>query len=79
MKCPYCNEEMQAGVIQSPNEISWHEKRSFIGNGEFDMDRIVLSELSLLKGSAVRAFCCKKCEKIVIDFQNGSCDLNRRK
>ena len=23
MKCPYCEEEMEKGFIQSPQEISW--------------------------------------------------------
>ncbi len=23
MKCPYCNKEMEEGIIQSPQEISW--------------------------------------------------------
>ena len=48
MKCPYCNNEMEKGLIQSPHEISWlkGEKRKFFGRAEFHKDSVVLSELS---------------------------------
>ncbi|MEA4926359.1 MAG: PF20097 family protein [Syntrophomonadaceae bacterium] len=79
MKCPYCDGEMEAGVIQSPHEISWKYKKHFIGRAEFHDGSIVLSELSFLKGSIVQAFCCRKCEKIVIDYKDGNCDMNHAK
>lgn len=79
MKCPYCNEEMENGVIQSPHEISWKCKKHIFGRAAFHEGSVVLSELSFLKGSAVRAFCCRKCEKIVIDYKNGDSDINREK
>ncbi len=77
MKCPYCSEEMEQGVIQGPHEISWQYKKHIVGRAEFHKGSVVLSELSLLKGSSVKAFCCPKCEKIVIDYRDGDCDINR--
>ena len=77
MNCPYCNEEMVEGVIQSPQEISWQHKRHFFGKADFHKGSIVLSKLSFLRGSAVKAQCCRKCEKIVIDYGNNNCDLNK--
>jgi PHP family Zn ribbon phosphoesterase len=79
MKCPYCGEEMEKGVIQSPQEISWKRKKHFFGRAEFHDGSIVLSELSMLKGSATIAHCCRKCEKIVIDYKDGRCDMNHAK
>lgn len=77
MQCPYCNEDMQAGVIQSPHELSWKDKKHFFGRAMFHEGSIVLSELSYMRGSAVRAYCCRHCEKIVIDYRDGHCDLNQ--
>ena len=76
MICPYCNEEMEAGVIQSPHQISWKRKRRAFNRAEFYEGSIILSELSILRGSAAQAFCCRKCEKIIIDYRNGNCDMN---
>ena len=36
MKCPYCNEEMKKGYIQSARQMFWGEKKhrmSFIPHG----------------------------------------------
>ena len=78
MKCPYCNNEMEKGLIQSPQVISWlkGEKRKFFGRAEFHKDSVVLSELSFMKGSACIAYNCPSCKKIVIDYADGSMDLN---
>ncbi len=78
MKCPYCGGEMEQGVIQSPHEICWKHEKAFLGNAEFNEDAVILSELSMLRGSAAEAFRCRACEKIVIDYKNGDCDMNRR-
>ena len=78
MICPYCNNEMEKGLIQSPQEISWlkGEKRKFFGRAEFHKGSVVLSQLSFMKGSACIAYNCQKCKKIVIDYADGSNDLN---
>ncbi len=76
MNCPYCNEDMEMGVIQSPQEISWKYKKHFTGRARFHDGSIILSKLSFVKGSAVKAYCCRKCEKIVIDYKNGDCETN---
>ena len=69
MKCPYCNNEMKAGVIESPHEISWLPKRSKIfGAARFHKGSVVLAELDFLRGSYVRAFNCEACRKVIIDY-----------
>lgn len=73
MKCPYCDQEMKAGVIESPYEINWKPKKAkLFGAAEFHKDAVVLSEHSFLKGSAVLAYCCDSCKKIIINYCNES-------
>lgn len=78
MRCPYCNQEMEKGSIQSPYEIAWLKgtKRHLFSNSELHPDSLVLSEHSFLSGSAVIAHFCRKCGKIVIDTEDESSDLN---
>ncbi|MBP1756974.1 MAG: hypothetical protein H6Q59_3372 [Firmicutes bacterium] len=80
MKCPYCNDEMEKGLIQSNHEIAWlpGEKKKALTRADFYQGAVVLSELSFLKSSAVTAYICKKCEKVIIDFSDGNSDFNRR-
>ena len=78
MKCPYCDGEMEKGLIQSPHEISWTpgSNRQTLGRAIFH-DGVVLSKLSMLKGSAVTAWLCRGCEKVIIDCAGGKADLNK--
>ena len=78
MNCPYCNNEMIKGLIHSPQELNWikGEKRKFFTRAFLHKDSIVLSELSMMKGSACVAYNCPNCKKIVIDYADGSNDLN---
>ncbi len=71
---------MEEGIIQSPQEISWKKgtKRPLIGRAQFHADSVVLSELSFMKGSAVKAFLCRACRKVIIDYADGKSDLNQR-
>ncbi len=80
MKCPYCDSEMEQGYIQSPYEINWKKgnKRAFFGNAGFHEGSVVLSELSLLGGSAVTAFLCRDCKKVIIDYSDEKADFNQR-
>ena len=78
MNCPYCGEEMERGVIQSNYELNWKHKKHFLKSAEYHDGAVVLSERAPPKGSAAAAFLCRKCEKVIIDYKDGSCDLNRR-
>lgn len=81
MNCPYCGNEMETGVIQSGQEISWLPgiKRHFFGRAEFHRGAVELSRLSFVRGSAVVAHLCGDCRKIVIDYGDEQSDLNRPK
>lgn len=78
MKCPYCEREMEQGVIQSPHEISWKKgvKRRLLGRASLHEGSVVLSELSFFRGSGVIAWLCRDCGKIVIDVSDEKSDLN---
>jgi len=80
MKCPYCEEEMELGLISSPHELSWKkdEKKPLFGRAEFHEGSVVLSELSVVKGSAVAAYLCRNCEKVIIDYSKENADFNAR-
>ena len=80
MKCPYCKKEMELGFIQSPQEISWKkgDKRPLLGRAQFHEGSVILSELSFLKGSAVTAFLCRECKKVIIDYSDENSDFKQR-
>ena len=79
MKCPYCNNQMEIGRIQSPHELAWLKglKRTFLNRSILHSGSIVLSKKSIKRGSAVKAFCCGACQKVIIDYSDRSTDLNR--
>lgn len=62
MKCPYCNNEMDKGYIQSRDDLYWTEKTR------------LLSALPPLRGEWTSienpAVCyrCIECKKLVIDY-----------
>lgn len=80
MKCPYCESEMEQGMIQSPQEISWMkgDKKTLLGRASFHEGSVVLSQLSVFNGSAVTAFICKSCQKVIIDYADERSDFNNR-
>ena len=80
MKCPYCEKEMEQGFIQSQHEISWKkgDKRPLFGRAQFHEGSVILSELSFMKGSAVTAFLCRDCQKVIIDYSDENADFNQR-
>ena len=79
MKCPYCQKEMERGIIQSNNELNWIKKdrKTFFGGSMWHDDSIVLSEWSLF-GSGVEAYVCKDCQKVIIDYSKEESDFNKR-
>ena len=78
MKCPYCQKEMERGIIQSRDELSWIKKdhKTFFGRA-FQENSIVLSEWGFF-GSGVEAHVCKDCQKVIIDYSKEESDFNKR-
>ncbi len=80
MQCPYCGKGMEKGLISSPQEIAWlkGEKKPLLGRAAFHDGSVVLSELSVMKGSAVTAYLCRECKKVLIDYSEKMSDFNAR-
>ncbi len=70
MKCPYCNCEMKQGYIQCRDGVVWGTKKRVVAAlPALGGDSVVLaSNGGAFSGSAVIAFNCETCEKIVIDY-----------
>lgn len=67
MKCPYCQNEMENGFIQSGRNILWTEKKHIIStNPKNENDFIIAS--NPLGGATIKGFCCRKCRKLVIEY-----------
>lgn len=70
MKCPYCNTEMTLGYIQCIDGVYWSEKKRTVSR----LPPLNNCSLELatgggpLSGSAVEAYRCAECKKIVIDY-----------
>lgn len=72
MKCPYCSNEMELGMIRSSHEIAWlkGDKPHTFTKASFHEGSVVLAGLDLMKGSTVTAFLCRACRKVIIDYAN---------
>lgn len=69
MRCPYCNNEMKDGYVQSARQIFFTVKPHkifFVGSQD---DETILSNYNLTSPT-VKAYRCKKCEKVIIDYSN---------
>ena len=72
MKCPYCNQEMEAGFLTSDARcIAWRRERHEPGLvSRNDRNSGVQFSQERRLGAAVveNAYCCAACRKIVIDY-----------
>lgn len=71
MICPFCNEEMEKGVIQSKGRLAWSRDEALLPLSRlFQEDLIELTDpqefFSLYP--ATDAYCCKHCKKVIIDY-----------
>ena len=66
MNCPYCNEEMVNGYIQSSNPVYFNKgnKARFFAAG--DLRSRNLTRVSL-RAPYIRACYCERCQKIILD------------
>ncbi len=71
MLCPYCDNEMTPGFIQSQKPMVWKGKMaSFPGSGDFAAGSIELSDTTFFKGAYVEAHLCRECRKLIIELEN---------
>ena len=67
MKCPYCTNEMEQGLIASPEPINWLKEEHFINQPKKDQGEIQLAKASMGKRATIEAWLCRSCKKIIID------------
>lgn len=68
MKCPYCNNDLQEGSIQSGDEIAWfpNGEKKVILRKSINPSKIAIGKFSYLNGGNALASFCKNCELIII-------------
>ena len=70
MKCPYCNNEMEKGFIQTGNRIAWtkqqHKFSLLPKEGE------VMLGNNMYKGVNFPAYICKKYKKVLLDYSDNN-------
>ena len=62
MICPYCQKEMELGLLQSPHEISWlpGEKRRFFGASQLHQGAVSLASLRVACHSVTNKLMCER-------------------
>ena len=68
MKCPYCNKDMQQGVIESNHILRWKKTGNLINRFKAHDHAVRLSRGSFVKGESAEAWLCRDCCKVVIDY-----------
>ena len=71
MNCSCCSEEMEWGYIQCRDGVVWDSKKSMVAAlPSIRENAIVLgSGGGPFSGAAVPAYHCKRCKKIVIEYE----------
>ena len=68
MKCPNCSEKMDQGYLQGMKRVAWVKNKHKVSllpkQGE------VLLENNTVKDFLLKAWICKNCKKIIIDYSN---------
>lgn len=68
MKCPVCSSEMEHGFLQGMRRVAWvrkpHKLSLIPKQGE------ILLENNVIKDFVFKAFICKSCKKILVDFSD---------
>ncbi len=73
MKCPYCDKEMTLGYIQCRDGVNWTLKKQIVAALScFGKGCASLANGAASDSSAVYAYKCDDCMKVIIDY-----DCNR--
>ena len=64
MRCPYCNTEMEQGVIYNRLQVKWQDN-----TGALFPKTVNLSKAGLLGGKAA-AWLCENCQKVRVDYSD---------
>ncbi|NLT58349.1 MAG: hypothetical protein GXX99_05230 [Clostridiales bacterium] len=71
MICPFCGAAMEKGCIKGQHEMAWlpDDKRdALFTDAHLQEGAVLLASSSIFKGSVVDAWCCRVCEKLVVEY-----------
>ena len=69
MNCPYCGKEMELGFVQSRDGVTWADKKYLVkALSNLHPGSISLSNGANDSGTAVYAYNCSDCKKVIIDY-----------
>ena len=68
MKCPYCNNEMECGWIQSNKQVFYTNSETYLPIPIAKKDDIKLTA-NRISPAKCYAWNCRSCRKIIIDYQ----------
>ena len=72
VKCPYCNDNMALGYIQSPGIIIWSKNKHKVSFLPDETQGDVLVKRQDFLGSYKLAYHCPNCGTIIIRNENGN-------
>ncbi|WP_317856258.1 PF20097 family protein [Chakrabartyella piscis] len=68
MKCPYCNQEMEKGYVQSSHGVFWSKKKhKAMFQPNTGKDEFFIAHPTMC-GAYKEADYCPNCEKIILSF-----------
>lgn len=68
MKCPYCNEEMEKGYLQTARDLYWTQNPKKVFMFANLKDDFLIGETKF-QGRLAEANHCPKCKKIILDVE----------
>ena len=69
MKCPYCENEMELGYIQSRDGVHWTSKKGFGATlSVFSKNSTSLANGAGRNSAVVYTYKCSDCKKVIIDY-----------
>ena len=68
MNCPVCNREMEQGFVRAKKGMAWVRRPHKFEVLGFDEGDIVFHSKSIFRPVHIKAYICKACEKILVDY-----------
>ena len=68
MKCPYCGNEMEKGLIESPEPMNFMKEVRAINRPKEKNGEFTLAKPKMGKHAHVDVCLCRACRKIVIEY-----------
>ncbi len=73
MLCPFCEKEMEKGLLQSGSIMVWVKKKHMLSL--YPKEGEVLLDKKYLGGCTVPAWICKSCKKVIAEYKEKTNDF----